>query len=190
MDRRRFIQSVGVIGGVSTISTTASARDEGELPNDEVSVSQVTPYNPQTVPAGDWILHTSGWVEYCRSPEENRERVAEYFDSIYPVVTIDGERIENPEQYYGEIEPWPDRENAWAKLWQYYTPPKGVGEHSFEVEVHFTSDYLQKDFGECGNERQFEEGQIIVNNQGYTVEPAGGRNNGENRSSLGGFESL
>lgn len=144
MRRRQFARTVGAsIVGVG-LASTVSAREEGELPNGQVEFTRVHPFAPEdepvSVPAGDWIKHTVGWVD---DGEQRREDVEAYLDAVEITVWIDGEETENPDQYWGDIvyqdrtEDDEESEYKYYVWWEYYTPPKEPGSHTFTIEFSF-----------------------------------------------------
>jgi hypothetical protein len=160
-------------------TTTVAARDEGELPNGNVSTSPVNPFFRKEVPTGDWVHHRFGWVESCKDPATNARRAADYLDVTDITVHINGERIENPEQYYADsAEPFPPGEDAdttdarWVPF-SYYTPPKGVGEYSFARRVEYTDEFFQVDAGPvgdiCSENDTIEKGTVFNDQAPYAV---------------------
>lgn len=144
MRRRTFAKSIGAgIAGLG-LTSTVSARSEGELPNENVEFTNVHPFapaeDPVTVPAGDWIRHIVGWVD---DGEQRRVDVEAYLDAVEMRVWIDGDEIENPDQYWGDIvyqdRTAEDEEPAYKYFvwWTYDTPPKDPGSHTFTVEFAF-----------------------------------------------------
>lgn len=144
MRRRTFAKTVGAgIAGLG-LSSTVSARGEGELPNENVDFTRVHPFgskkNPIAVPTGSWIKHYTGWVD---DGEQHKEEVEAYLDAVELSAYIDGEEVEKPEQYWGDI--WlQDRSDEgeepvykWVVYWEYDTPPKEPGMHTFRTEYHY-----------------------------------------------------
>jgi len=78
VNRRKLLQSTVGVTALGLTTSTVSARDEGELPNENLSVSNIS---KGEVPAGDWLHHQFGWVEFCKSAEENARRAEEWIDS-------------------------------------------------------------------------------------------------------------
>lgn len=142
MRRRTFAKALGAgIAGLG-FTSTVSARDEGELPNDHVEYTRVHPFaldesDPITVPAGNWVQHYIGWVD---DGEQRRSDVQAFLDAVEYSAWIDGEEIENPDQYWGEIHQEYDEENdvyKWFVWWKYSTPPKEPGLHTYTSEFYF-----------------------------------------------------
>lgn len=131
------------IVGLSTASTV-SARSEGELPNDRIDTIRVHPFandeeDPITVPTGTWIEHSIGWVD---TGEQNKSDVQAYLDAVEYTAWIDGEEIENPDQYFGDIH-WDDEREAWIVWWKYHTPPKKPGRYTYTSDLYFPDGFDQ-----------------------------------------------
>lgn len=165
MQRRRFTQLVG--SGIASLSvvSTVSARKTGELPNDRVERTKVNPWpskdDPEHIDPGNWITHYIGWVD------DSREAVQEFLDTVEYTALIDGEEINNPDQYWGPIvQETNDGETNWYSWWEYSTPPKTPGLHSFATEFHYTSE-----LGEPGDQGYKEEGQTDYLKGYYEISP-------------------
>lgn len=97
----------------------------GDAPAEAVDVTQVDPFpfvGEQSVAAGDWIEHTVGLGT------EDRESLAETQDEL--TAAIDGEQIDNVDQFFGE--PFEDGDQV-VVFWSLYTQPKPVGTYTFTV---------------------------------------------------------
>lgn len=149
LTRRRVLGVIGV-GALtaSTLPMSATAREEGELPNDTVKYTDVLPFNctersfcdrphPQTVPVGDWVLHTWSWIptayddegHQCGGAAEQKEYLDNHLSNANWTVWIDGEKIDNAEQYWSKV--YSEEFNQWILRWEYATPPKNEGTHTF-----------------------------------------------------------
>jgi len=182
VNRRKLLQSTVGVTALGLTTSTVSARDEGELPNENLSVSNIS---KGEVPAGDWLHHQFGWVEFCKSAEENARRAEEWIDSTELLdVSIGGESIENPNQYYAtEAVPMPPRidrgEDARWVPFSYYTPPKAPGEYTFSYRLKLTDHFLAVDGGpegdRCSENGLMREGNVREARTSYVVKPSKGR---------------
>ena len=138
MRRRQFARMIGAgIAGMG-LTSTVSARGEGELPNEHVDTVRVHPFandeeNPITVPAGTWLEHSIGWID---TGEQNKSDIQAFLDAVEYTAWIDGEEIEKPEQYWGEIH-WDNDMQGWVVWWKYHTPPKKPGLYTYTSELAF-----------------------------------------------------
>lgn len=186
MQRRRFLQQTGTVAlGAVALTGSANAREEGELPNENVDSVQVSIFgsrdNPNQVSTGTWIEHGWGWVDV--EGESTRADVQRYLDRVDIEVAIDGDRLENPMQYWGDIHR--NDEGNYRAIWRYATPPKPPGLHEFQVTVMFPEgfeDGLEED-GE--NQADFPPGHEYTYNSYYEVVPGGGNGNGNGRGGRG-----
>lgn len=148
--RRRDVlkRSAGVLTAATVFSGTSTAREPGELPDDDVPVSRVNPFgkkwDPITVGSGDWITHTIGWLD-IEGGDRTKEDVATWLDVVEFSAFIDGEEIQNPEQYWGAIEHAEDR-NSWVVWWEYSTPPKQPGLHTFTTQTVYPDGFEDAGF--------------------------------------------
>lgn len=118
MRRRQLARIIGAGSAGLGLTSTVSARGEGELPNDHVDTVRIHPFandkeDPITVPAGTWLEHSIGWID---TGEQNKSDVQTFLDSVEYAAWIDGEEIENPEQYWGDIY-WDAENERWTVWW-------------------------------------------------------------------------
>lgn len=151
MNRRNLLKmsSSALVGavGVSAFSGTVAAGDadprsdpqDGTLPDEDVPVVGVDPKagpnQNNEAPPGVWLDHNVGWtgVTTCGP-------LLDVFENTKDIFRIDGERIENPKQYWGECEVNyvnPELKNL---PWHFYTPPKPPGTYEFSWRVEFLDD--------------------------------------------------
>ena len=146
MRRREFARTIGA--GIATlgISSSVTARSEGELPNGNVPVETVSIFSseedPRIVSAGSWLNHRWGWVD-AEGGDSTYEDVKNWRDATEHTILIDGEEIETPEQYWGDI--YQNDDGSWIVLWEYYTPPKEPGVYTFTVKTRYTEDFEDTD---------------------------------------------
>jgi hypothetical protein len=133
--RRRTIlkQSAGVLAASALFAGVSAGREEGEAPNDSVDTASVHPLadEPLEVRTGQWIEHSVGWVDR-EGEESTREDVERWFDKTRIEVFIGGEKIEDPERYWTDIQ-YDEEADEWGVAWRYTTPPKSPGLYTFKV---------------------------------------------------------
>lgn len=140
MIRRRFLETAGTVtlGGLFA-SGTVSATEGGSKPNGNVDVDEVSVFStegePTDVDAGDWIEHRIGWIA------DTEADVQRWLDTVEPTMTIDGEEVENVFRYFGDIEPAGEENEDAVVWWEYYTPPKTPGMHTFSAEFYYPERY-------------------------------------------------
>lgn len=143
MQRREFLRKtvIGTLGSVSAMGIV-SGRDNGEAPNGKVKTETVSMFaprdDPRVVNAGSWLIHRWSWID-LEGGDSTEEDVQRYLDSVELSIQIDGEEIENPDQYWGNIHR--NEEGKYIVHWKYKTPPKSTGLHTFSVEVSFPDGY-------------------------------------------------
>ncbi|WP_430505286.1 hypothetical protein [Haloparvum sp. PAK95] len=137
MRRRRYVKAVGT--GIATLglSSTASARGEGELPNGRVRETRVNPFpskeDAAEVPAGNWVTHYVGWVDV--NGESRRTDIERWLDAVEFSASIDGEPIEDPDRFWND--PEINDDGNWIVWWEYSTPPKSEGVHTFTTKFEY-----------------------------------------------------
>lgn len=138
-DRRTVLKTLGAgiaVGGASFASTPAAARDSGEPPAGNVPTTEVTILipkdDPRPVEPGSWLKHYHGWID-GEGGDRTKADVERWLDSVETTPKIDGEVIENPSQYWGDVT-YSEEYDSWVVFWEYYTPPKKPGLHEFSVE--------------------------------------------------------
>lgn len=144
--RRDVLQKSGLaLAGATALSGTALADDAdprpepiaGTVPNDSVQSSIVNPYGSNdSAEAGDWIIHDFGWVIPMPVGEGGVEAARDWVNTTETQVVIDGELVENPEQYWREPHAFEGDDSLTIIPWQYKTPPKSVGEYYFEWQSY------------------------------------------------------
>lgn len=126
-----------VAAGGLLASGQVSARGPGGKPNGNVDSTEVSVFSteddPVQVARGDWVKHRIGWLA------DTEEDVQTWLDTVEKTFYIDGEEVEDTEQYFGEIEPYGEG-NAVVQ-WEYYEPPKSPGLHTFTVEFYYPEGY-------------------------------------------------
>ena len=174
-----MLKGAGVALAGSAFASGASAdsenNTEGDLPNKKVPYTYVYPFVnvPQEKEAGRWIVHRTGWIGI---PPLKRHREGETYVSTYDEVSrfvesintrawIDGEEIENADQYWREPE---KHDGNWIVYWDYATPPKPPGEYTFKTAIEFEETYVI-DEEELGIVR--EKGTINTRSATYSVVP-------------------
>lgn len=160
MRRRTVVKgAAGALTTITLFSGIGSARSEGELPNGNVSESRVHPFgtrdDPIQVATGDWITHYLGWID-DEGGDHSREDVAAWLDAVEFSARIDGDPVENPDQYWGDIVPQKtdDGTDTWAVWWEYSTPPKKPGLHTFTIRLEYPDGFDDAGF-EPGLTREF-----------------------------------
>jgi hypothetical protein len=96
------------------------------------------PFKQREVPTGDWIVHGLSYDQELdgQTHEEVKRDLEQFLERVESTILLDGEPLENPDQYWGEPEQL--EEDRWTVQWQYATPPKPVGtEHTFELTWTF-----------------------------------------------------
>lgn len=150
MFRRQVLKQSGVmLAGVLALSGSASGREDGELPNDEVAVTNVSVFrgeeNPEEVPAGSWLNHIVGWVDAegdgieDAAHESTEEDVERWLDAVKFSAWIDGDSIPDADQRWSD--PFETDEGTWATLWEYHTPPKSIGVHTFRTAWYYPNGF-------------------------------------------------
>jgi hypothetical protein len=181
MDRRTILKGVGtaILGGISVTGAGAVTANKGKgyLPNDNVSHEIVGPFpKEQKVEVGNWIVHGVSWIAVPPFDEQDpdktykstKDEILRYKNSVTAIPKIDGERIEDADQYWrGPLKV----DGKWRAAWAFATPPKNPGEHSFHWAFRVTDDFqLDEDsFGE------WEEGDIDDSFGTYTVVKSRGK---------------
>lgn len=177
MHRRTVLRTVGgAVAGSSLFGGTVSAGGERRLPpNVHVPSSGVHPFSnvpgveAPVVSTGEWIPHRIGWVDDPSGGLE-REDVARFMDAVTVHAEIDGESVEDADQYWGEIQPYED--DNYVVWWRYSTPPKRPGTHTFSFTFEFVEEY--RDQGTDGEGRYHEEGETVAVSGEYRVERRSG----------------
>lgn len=149
MRRRQFARLVGgSIAGAGLLGHV-SAREAGDTPNDNVSDKRITPFSseddPDEVSTGTWISHALGWVDK-EGGDSTKADVERFIDVVEVSATIDGEEIEDTEEYWGDVH-YDDDYEAYIGWWEYSTPPKSPGTYEFTIEF-----YYPDGFYDSGNE--------------------------------------
>lgn len=172
MRRRDLLKkSAGALAASALFTGVSAARDEGEAPNENVGSALVHPLTnePLEVGAGQWITHRFGWVD-AEGEESTEADVQRWFNKTHVEVFIDGEEIENPEQYWGDIF-YAEDQGQWKVMWEYTTPPKSPGLYSFKVNWVYEETFEDGD-------RTWEEGTYTTKSE-YRVVP--GKNEGKKK---------
>lgn len=144
MRRRQFGYTIG--GGIVALglSPLASARQEGELPNGRVENTVVagftdTKEEAHTVPTGNWITHRVGWyLPVDAYGKSTKSGIKKFLDTVEFSAWIDGEKINNAMQYWGDPV---EIDDEWYTYWRYSTPPKKPGYHTFKTVWEFPEGY-------------------------------------------------
>lgn len=136
--RRNLLKQIGAAVGAGTLLTsTASARGDGTAPSDRVETEDVSIFSaqddPTTVATGSWINHRFGWLD--ANGESTREGIERFFDAVELTIWIDGELVEDHEQYWRD--PYQNEDGDWLAYWEYVTKPKSPGLYEFSVEFYF-----------------------------------------------------
>lgn len=137
MRRRQFARMVGAgIAGLG-ITSSVSARGDGELPNEKVSTTRVNPLmqSPVPVDAGDWVTHYIGWLD-GEGGDIEKEDVERWLDVVEMRVWIDGTELQDVDDYWGEIY-YDEQYESYVVFWEYSTPPKSPGTYSFTIEFSY-----------------------------------------------------
>lgn len=182
-DRRTVLKTVGTgitLGGGTLASTPAAARAAGELPNDDVPTELVSIFagraDPRQVSAGTWLEHTHAWIDR-EGGDRTKADVERYLDAVETTHWIDGERVENSGQYWGEIVP---KDGSWYVPWEYYTPPKSPGLHTFTAEFYFPDGFEDLSEDEDATNLDIAPGSTTTLTGFYEVErPSSGSNRAE-----------
>lgn len=127
-----------MIGAAST--GVVGAGGKGESPSDKVDTTDVHPLNPNpsepiNVPKGNWVNHYIGWVDHEGAGSE-KEDVERWLDAVEMEVFIDGEEIENPDQYWGDVN-YSDEKEGYVVWWEYQSPPKPPGLYDYTVVYNY-----------------------------------------------------
>lgn len=134
--RRRDAIRTGLVTGASLFlprAATAQTRPEGRLPDTSVPTKTVTAGVPvQLVPAEAWVIHRLGTYT---TGDEGPDALREMRDKPEYRFRIDGELVESPGQFWGDIHRREDERLGLS--WQYTLPPQPEGDYRFEVEIEF-----------------------------------------------------
>lgn len=139
MKRRDFVtRASGIALGSVLASGTVAGRDGGSSPNGNVRTETVSIFapedDPRQVSTGSWISHSWGWFD-GEGGDSTREDLERWLDAVELTVLIDGEEVENPDQYLGEI--FLNDDGKYQIDWEYVTPPKSPGRYTFTVEYYY-----------------------------------------------------
>jgi len=146
MRRRQFVSLVGA--GLATVGLTgvASADPGRTPPNENVDNTEVYPFgwtapkdDPKQVNTGEWITHTLSWID-AGDEESERDDVERWLEAVEMTAWIDGEKVEDAEQYWGDVQ-YNEEEEAYFTRWENSTPPKGPGLYSFTIEHYYPDGY-------------------------------------------------
>lgn len=136
MRRREILKkSAGVLAASTLFTGVSAARKNGEIPNENVDRTHIHQFadEPIEVKAGEWLRYRWGWID-SEGEESTKEAVQRWLDTTRVEVYVDGEAIENPEQYWSDIYLHEDREQ-WAVAWECNKPPKSPGLYTFKVKT-------------------------------------------------------
>jgi len=146
MRRRQFVSLVGA--GLATVGLTGTvSADPGRTPpNENVDNSEVYPFpwvapkdDPKQIDTGEWITHAHAWIDPTKD-ESGKEDVQRWLDAVEQTVWIDGEEVENPDQYWSDVQ-YNEEEDAYFTRWKKSTPPKSPGLYSFTLENYYPDGY-------------------------------------------------
>lgn len=146
MRRRQFVNLVGA--GLATIGLTGTVSAGGERvpPNDNIDNTDVYPLpwaaskdDPIQVNTGEWLTHTYAWIDRGNQ-DGGKEDVNRWLDAVEMRAWIDGEELENAEQYWSDPQ-YDEERGQYITYWKYSTPPKSPGLHSFAVEHYYPDGY-------------------------------------------------
>jgi len=101
-----------------------------------------------TVTSGEWLTFTSGWGS------KTEEQAIQYLENTRLEVVIDGEEVEDPEDYYLDPAWYPDfwfdlngdgeqqdiEVGWWIIFWLLDSQPLNVGEHWWSWKIKFIGD--------------------------------------------------
>ena len=139
--RRKLLKVSGAaVAGLGFASGQVGATDSSsrgwkgveESPPSGVDVEAVT-YGfseDPTVNAGAWVNHEFGFVFLEETEAAARNRLEE----LEFTVKLDGDTLEDPKEYFGEIRELSDEESSkynYRVDFDAYTPPQTPGEHTF-----------------------------------------------------------
>lgn len=138
------LASAGLVGASSVVAAgdvdPRAEPVEGESPNTNVPTTDVgaIPGENTTVPTGDWIAHTNGWV----SLEDRQDECGLYelLNETTQVYTIDGEEF-----VFDSLDDWeftdpsPDPDAICRASFSHVTPPKPAGT-TYEVRWNVFGD--------------------------------------------------
>jgi len=159
MRRRQFVSLVGAGLATTAFAGTVSGRSRREPPSDQIDNASVHPLgvpksDPIQVSTGEWITHYIGWVDK-EGGDEAKEDVQRWLDSVEMSAWVDGEEVEDVDQYWGDIE-WEEEEETFAVWWKYSTPPKSPGLYTFTIEMYYPDGYEDGEFEiEAGERKEF-----------------------------------
>lgn len=120
---------VGATGAVAAGDADPRAEPvEGEKPNANVPTTEVgtLPGETTSIPAGDWIAHTNGWVS--RADRVDECGLPEFLDETTQVFTIAGEEfVLDGLDDWEFTNPDPSPEDICSARFSLVTPPKPAG---------------------------------------------------------------
>ena len=146
INRRRFLKTAGVTLGAPTFIGVGAARKSGEPPANAPQ-QRVGGFGKHEVPAGHWLVNSLTYNAFVRCYDDESEVLAvldQFLDRVTLKVIIDGEPVENTDEYWGE--PYTGEiggEETYHLGWQYAEPPKPVGaEYDIEMSLSFDPPFV------------------------------------------------